>query len=84
MARFVISSKTNLEFRKLYYHPVDKYTALRFDQTFVVTRNSTAKYYPDMAQRVSYFDSESDKRLIFLTKNFLIPALTVTRLCKCR
>ena len=84
MAFYVIRSKTNLKFRRLYSHPVEKSTGLRSDQTVVLTGSSTAKHYPDKIRRVRYFDSENDKRLTFLTNNFLIPALTVARLYKSR
>ena len=84
MAFYVIRSKTNLKFRRLYSHPVEKSTGLRSDQTVVLTGSSTAKHYPDKIRRVRYYDSENDKRLTFLTNNFLIPALTVARLYKSR
>ena len=33
---------------------------------------------------MSYHDAETDKRLSFLTNNFLLPALTIARIYKCR
>ena len=35
-------------------------------------------------RRIKYFDSERAKHLVFLTNNFLLPALTIADLYKCR
>ena len=40
--------------------------------------------YPDKLRRIGYFDAERNKHLIFLTNNFVLPALTIVRLYKCR
>jgi len=44
----------------------------------------TSKDYPAVLRRISYFDVETNKRLVFLTNNFMLPALTIVRLYKCR
>ncbi len=83
-AYFVIRSKTNLKFRRLYSRPVDKSTGLRCDQTIVLTVTKSAKDYPDKLRRVHYYDSDTDQDLTFLSNNFIIPALTIAQLYKCR
>ena len=35
-------------------------------------------------RRVSYYDSENQKRLVFLTNNFFLDALTIAKLYRCR
>ena len=40
--------------------------------------------YPDALRRVSYFDVETNKRLKFLTNNFVLPAFTIAQIYKCR
>jgi len=35
-------------------------------------------------RRIKYFDSERAIQLVFLTNNFLLPALTIANLYKCR
>jgi len=35
-------------------------------------------------RRIHYRDAESEKNLIFLTNNFLLPTLTIAQLYKCR
>jgi IS4 transposase len=40
--------------------------------------------YPERLRRIRYVDALTQKRLVFLTNNFLLPALTVTELYRCR
>jgi transposase len=44
----------------------------------------TSQEYPDSLRRISFVDPETGKQLVFLTNNFLLPALTIARLYKCR
>ena len=81
---FVIRSKSNTQFKRLYSRAVDKSTGLRCDQTIKLTGIKTAKLYPDKLRRVKYYDEKTDKRFSFLTNNFVIPPLTVAELYKCR
>ena len=83
-AFFVIRSKANLKFRRLYSHPIDKDTGLRCDQTIALTGIKSAKGYPDKLRRTRYFDIETNLDLTFLSNNFFIPALTIAQLYKCR
>jgi hypothetical protein len=84
LAFFVIRSKTNLKFRRLYSHPVDKSTGILSDQTIMLTIFYSAEGYPEKLRRIRYYDVETDKLLCFLTNNFLLPALTIAQLYKCR
>ena len=40
--------------------------------------------YPDRLRRVRYYDAETDKNLVFMTNNFLLPAITIAQLYKQR
>ena len=84
LAFFVTRAKTNLQFRRLYSHPVEKSTGLRCDQTIVLTGVHTSKDYPEKLRRIRYFDIENQNNLTFLTNNFVLPALTIAQLYKCR
>jgi hypothetical protein len=84
MAFFVIRSKRNTRFRRLYSHPINKSTGLRCDQTVVLTGVYTKKYYPDKLRRVTFFDEHNNRSFSFLSNNFLIPALVVAELYRCR
>jgi transposase len=83
-AFFIIRSKSNLQFRRLYSHPIDKSTGLRCDQTIALTGLHSAEYYPEQLRRVRFFDKETDKNLIFLSNNFVLPAYAIAQLYKCR
>ena len=81
---FVIRAKSNLKFRRLYSRPVDKTTGLRCDQTGVLTGFYSSQRYPDKLRRIRYHDAKTGKKLVFLTNNFTLPALTITELYQCR
>lgn len=83
-AFFVIRAKANLNFRRLYSHPIDKSEGLMCDQTVVLENYYAAHNYPDKLRRVKFFDKETQKSLCFLSNNFLLPPLTITKLYKCR
>ena len=83
-ACFVIRAKSNLKFRRLYSHPIDKATGLRCDQIVRLIGPRSAKYYPEKLRRVKYFDAQTQKTLIFLTNNFTLPALTIAEIYRCR
>jgi hypothetical protein len=84
LAFFVIRAKSNLQYRRVYSHPVDKATGLRCDQTIVLTGVKTAGDYPMQLRRVKFYDAEHDKLFVFLTNNFALPALTIAQLYRCR
>ena len=81
---FVIRAKRNMQFRRRYSHPIDKLTGVRTDQTVVLTNPKTSLLYPAPLRRVSYYATEIDKRFVFLTNNFALPAPTVAALYRCR
>jgi hypothetical protein len=83
-AFFVIRAKANLKYRRLYSRPVDKTTGLRCDQTIALTVYQSAQDYPEKLRLVRFYDTENNKRLTFLTNNFLLDALTIAKLYKCR
>ena len=84
LAFFVIRSKTNTKFRRLYSRDVDKSIGLRCDQTIVLTGRDSATDYPEKLRRVKYYDVEIDKRFSFLTNNFIVSAYIIAELYKCR
>jgi len=83
-AFFVIRSKTNTKFRRLYSCVVDKSIGLRCDQTIVLTGRDSTTDYPEKLRRVKYYDAEIDKRFSFLTNNFIVSAYIIAELYKCR
>jgi hypothetical protein len=83
-AFFITRAKRNFSFQRLYSHPIEKITGLQCDQTIVLEGFYAQKGYPTLLRRIRYFDTTKDKRLIFLTNNFTLPALTITQLFRRR
>jgi hypothetical protein len=83
-AFFVTRTKSNFKFRRLYSRPVDKSTGVQSDQIIVLEGFYSHKAYPDKLRRIRYFDTAQNKRLIFLSNNFTLPALTIAKLFQCR
>jgi len=84
LSTFVTRAKTNFDYRRLYYHPVDKSTGLRCDQTIRLNGYYASQDYPAVLRRIGYYDIETNKKFNFLTNNFSLDALTIAQLYKCR
>jgi hypothetical protein len=84
MAWFVTRAKSNLDFRRLYSAPSDKSLGVLSDQTILLRGFYTKSHYPDKLRRIRYADAGSEKRLVFLTNNFILPALTIAELYRYR
>jgi len=83
-AFFVTRAKRGLDYTRRGRRRVDKTRDLRSDQTIVLVGPKTSRLYPDPLRRVSFYDAKNDRRLVFLTNNFTLPALTIANLYKCR
>jgi transposase len=81
---FVIRSKSNTRFRRVYSNPVDKATGIMCDQVILLTGQKGSTAYPDKLRRVKYYDAEKDRSFNFLTNNFVVPAITIADLYRCR
>ena len=84
LSTFITRAKSNFDYRRLYYRKVDKTTGLRCDQTIMLNGFYASQDYPAVLRRIGYFDIETSKKFVFLTNNFILPALTIARLYKCR
>jgi len=84
LSTFITRAKRNFDYRRLYYRKVDKTTGLRCDQTIRVNGFYPSQDYPAVLRRIGFFDIETNKKFIFLTNNFVLPALIIARLYKCR
>lgn len=84
-AFFVTRAKDNFKFKRRYSRPVDRTTGLICDQTVLLTTFYPAKAYPDPLRRIKFRDPEnSNSLLVFLTNDFSLPAMTITKLYKAR
>ncbi len=84
MAFFVTRAKSNLDYTRRSSHSIDPGTGLRSDQIILLRGPKTSQLYPDPLRRISFFDIGEHRRLIFLTNNFVLPALTIALLFKRR
>ena len=83
-AFFVVRAKDNLKSKRLYSSPKNKDAGVRADQVITLVMQKSKKGYPDRLRRVSFIDKERNKRLVFLSNNFEIPASTVAAVYKQR
>ena len=83
-AFFVIRAKSNIRFRRLNSRKVDKTLGLRSDQSIILTGQKSQASYPETLRRVSYVDLETDKRYVYPTNIFTVPAKTVADIYKQR
>lgn len=84
LAFFVTRAKRNFNFKRLYSRPADKSIGVQADQIIRLNGFYAKGDYPEKLRRIRYFDSENNKRLVFLTNNFSSPALTIAELYRCR
>src|SRR5882757_3529708 len=83
-AFFVNRVRRGLSFRRLYSQPVDKSSGVQCDQIIVLTGYHPRRDYPEKLRRIRYLDAKTGKRLIFLTNNFSLSAITIAQLYRCR
>src|SRR6516165_7586500 len=81
---FVTRAKSNLKAQRRYSHAVDRSTGLICDQTVTLTVFYSRQGFEAPLRRVRFKDPETGKKLVFLTNNFALPALTITELYRLR
>ena len=83
-AFFVTRARKNFRFTRLVSHPTDKTTGVQCDQTIALRWFYSVQGYPTRLRRIRYWDAEREKRLVFLTNNFALPAMAIADLYRCR
>jgi len=83
-AFFVTRVKRNQALVRRASRAVDKATGLRSDQTIALTGPRVSQKYPQPLRRVGFYDVAHRRKLCFLTNNFVLPALTIAQLYRCR
>lgn len=81
---FVTRAKSNTQVRRRYSRPVDRSTGLICDQTVVFTVYYTRKGCDRPLRRIKFNDPETGKKLVFLSNNFVLPAMTIAKLYRYR
>jgi hypothetical protein len=81
---FVTRAKSNTQVQRRYSHAIDRSTGLVCDQTIILTGIYTPQTFPTALRRIRFKDPSTRKTLVFLTNNFALSALTITKLYRCR
>ena len=81
---FITRAKSNTQAQRRYSRRVDRRTGLICDQTIILTGHFTPSYFQAPLRRIRFKDPQTTKTLIFLTNNFVLPALTICELYRCR
>ena len=77
---FIIRAKKNFKYRRVYSHKTDKSRGVQCDQTIKLTGYKSQKKYPQCLRIIKYYDQKRDKKLLFLSNNFKLPAKTIADL----
>jgi hypothetical protein len=83
-AFFVTRAKKTLDFTRRARRKIDKSTGLRCDQTIILAGPKSSQLYPVELRRVVFYDADHERRFVFLTNNFELPALVIAQLYRCR
>ena len=83
-AFFVTRAKSNFVFNRLHSLNTDKSAGVLSDQIITLRGFYSRKAYPDKLRRIRFLDAEHNKRLVFLTNNFALPAATIAQLYRSR
>ena len=83
-AFFITRAKKNFRFKRRYSNPPDKSNGIQCDQTILLSTFYSARRYPETLRRIRYRDPTTGKRLVFLTNQFELPALTIVLLYRAR
>jgi hypothetical protein len=81
---FVTRSKKNTQYKRVYSKKVDKSKGILCDQKVRLTGTNALKDYPELIRRIKFIDGETGKRLVFLTNNMQVDAVTITQVYKNR
>lgn len=79
---FVTRAKSNMKSQRRYSRPVDRATGLICDQTIILTGFYSSQGFERPLRRIKFNDPDTGKVLVFLTNNFSLSAVSITRLYK--
>jgi hypothetical protein len=83
-AFFITRAKRNTKLTRRDSKKVDKTTGVQCDQTVFLTNPKSLTTYPEPLRRIRFYDATRNKRLVFLTNNMDLPAVTIAALYKSR
>jgi hypothetical protein len=83
-AFFVVRSKNNLRFKRMYSRKSNKDAGVKSDQIGKLVNFYVLKDYPKKLRRIKFYDKEMDRTFIFLSNNFELSAEEIAYLYKNR
>jgi hypothetical protein len=83
-AFFVTRAKSNLQFARQRSQKVDYSTGVLSDQIGRPKSQKAREHFPSLLRKVRYYDTETQKNLVFLTNHLLIPAISVATIYRLR
>jgi hypothetical protein len=63
---------------------VDKSIGVQCDQSIILAGQQSRQDYPERLRRIRYYDQAADKRIVPITNNWSLPAITIAELYRCR
>jgi len=83
-AFFLTRAKDKLRFSRQRSLPVDYGCGLRSDQLCKLTLPKAREAFPGLLRKVRYWDTQTQRHLVFLTNHLQIPALSVAKIYRLR
>lgn len=83
-AYFVIRSRNSLRYARMRSMPIDPNTDVRSDQIISLSIKHSRNAYPEHLRRVRFYDAQNRRFFVYLTNNFVLPALSISLLYKSR
>jgi hypothetical protein len=81
---FVTRVKRNIQYSLVGQHEIPKNKGVISDQSICLTGFYSTQEYPDILRLITYYDFQTNKKLLFLTNNFTLSAYTIAELYKAR
>jgi len=81
---FVTRAKTNINYTIVGQHVQNTKKNILFDYIIKLKGYDQSKYYPHDLRLVGYFDTNTNKQLVFLTNNLVLSASTIAQVYKTR
>jgi Transposase DDE domain/Domain of unknown function (DUF4372) len=83
-AFFVVRTKNNLRFDRLYSKKCNNSANIRCDQIIKLHGYYSSMYYPEKLRRIKFYDQETDTMFVFMTNNMDLKAEEIAALYKYR
>ncbi len=83
-AFYLTRAKRSMDARRVCSMPADREQGVICDQRVTLNGFYASRHYPELIRRIRYKDAETGNKLVFLTNNTALPALTIAALYKQR